>query len=104
MNWRGSVRRPDNAPRAGYRITREYAVPDDGIIDLSAENDRERVAIEVETGKSDIAENLHKLAERPFDRIVFVATSPTAIAACTQAMDSAAGPARVELQTWLDLD
>jgi hypothetical protein len=89
----------------GYCVAREHAVPQDGVIDLLAEDDTERVAIEVETGKSDIAENLRKLSKSPFDRIVVVATSPAAIEACQRVMDSAAGDdgPPVQLLTWLDV-
>jgi hypothetical protein len=89
----------------GYRVSREHAVPGDGVVDVVAENDRERVAIEVETGKSDIAENIRKLAGAPFDRIVLVATSPAAMAACQRALERGVAEAgvRAELLTWLDL-
>lgn len=45
----------------GYKVTKEYQVPGDGIIDVMAERGTERVAVEVETGKSDIEANLVKL-------------------------------------------
>lgn len=45
----------------GYKVTKEYQVPGDGIIDVVAERDGERIAVEVETGKSDIEANLDKL-------------------------------------------
>jgi predicted RecB family endonuclease len=89
----------------GYRLSREHAIPGDGVVDLVAENDRERVAIEVETGRSDIAENTRKLAGAPFDRIVLVATSPAAVEACQRAL-ARTGDERLiptELISWLDL-
>jgi hypothetical protein len=89
----------------GYRVTREHAVPGDGFVDVLAEDDRQRIAIEVETGQSDVRENLNKLAGAGFDRIVLVATSPAGIAACQRAIDRSAnetGPT-VELRTWLDV-
>jgi len=94
-----------NFEEQGYRVSREQAVPGDGTVDLVAENDRERVAIEVETGKSDIAENIRKLAGAGFDRIVLVATSPAAVAACQRALERGVAEAgvRAELLTWLDL-
>ena len=71
----------------------------------SARRPGDRIAIEVETGKSDIQENLAKLHGTGFDRIVFLGTLPSAVSACHRAMDAArraANPA-VELMTWLDV-
>lgn len=89
----------------GYRVTREHAVPEDGLIDILAENNRERIAIEVETGQSDVRENLRKLAGAGFDRIIFVATAPAGVAACQRAIARAPHETdtSVELQTWLDV-
>lgn len=85
----------------GYEITHEYAVENNGTIDVLAERPGERIAIEIETGKSDIANNIAKLAPADFDRIILVATSPTAVTACHAAIAKA--DADVELLTWLDL-
>jgi uroporphyrinogen-III synthase len=70
-----------------------------------AERPGERVAIEIETGKSDIKANLTKLQGAGFDRIVFVATSPSAVAACQRAIrqTGAEGNVRIEQLTWLDV-
>lgn len=89
----------------GYEVTKEHAIPEGGSVDVVAKNDTARVAIEVETGKSDIAANLRKLRGAGFDRIVFLATSPTAIAACQKAIDAAPPENRgpIELLTWLDI-
>ncbi len=43
--------------KQGYEVTAEHAIPGDGAVDLLAERPGERVAIEVETGKSDIKAN-----------------------------------------------
>ena len=89
----------------GYEMTLEHPVPGDGNIDLLAERPGERVAVEVETGKSDIKENLAKLQKAGFDRIIFVATSPAAVSACQrviQAADAGTCPS-VALLTWLDI-
>jgi hypothetical protein len=63
------------------------------------------VAIEVETGKSNIKENLNKIRSAGFDRIVMLATSPTSTETCQKAVDSGErgrSPA-LELITWLDI-
>ncbi len=87
----------------GYAVTHEYPVPNDGIVDLLAERPGARVALEVETGKSDIKENITKLKDAGFDRIILLATCPEAVGACQKAMAAAGADMPVELLTWLDL-
>ncbi|HNQ22559.1 MAG TPA: DUF87 domain-containing protein [Phycisphaerae bacterium] len=89
----------------GLRVTLEHAIPDDGFVDLVAENDAERVAIEVETGKSDVAENVRKLRGAGFDRIVLFATSPAAVEVCRRVLGdhASADDHPIQLLTWLDL-
>lgn len=67
-----------------------------------AEDPGNRDAGEVETGKSDIKENLPKLQDKGLDRVVFVGTSPTADSACREVMDGTDRAERppVELLTW----
>jgi len=89
----------------GYDITREHVISGNGAIDLLAERPGERVAIEVETGKSDIAANLEKLKKAGFGRVVMIATSPEAITACRRTVEQFRndGTVHVEQLTWLDL-
>jgi hypothetical protein len=91
--------------RQGYDTAIEYHIPGDGHVDLAATRASERLAIEVETGKSDIPANLEKLRGAGFDRIILVATSPSAVSACQKAMHSCteAHSCPVELMTWLDI-
>ncbi|HSA30139.1 MAG TPA: hypothetical protein P5159_26695 [Phycisphaerae bacterium] len=91
--------------KQGYEVTAEHAIPGDGAVDLLAEGPGERVAVEVETGKSDIKDNLAKLRGAGFDCVLFVATSPAAVSACHRAIEAAglAGNSVVELMTWLDV-
>ncbi len=95
----------EHLERKGYEVSREYAVKGNGTVDLLAERPGERVAVEVETGKSDVAGNLAKLCGKRFDRIVMVATSPAAVSACQRAMDGheADSGQMVEPLTWLDI-
>ena len=95
----------DHFEAKGMEITREHPIPGDGAIDLLAERPGERIAIEIETGKSDIKENLTKLRDAGFDRLILIATSPEAVSACTSAMKNTAvaGIPQVELMTWLDV-
>jgi hypothetical protein len=89
----------------GYQVSLEHSVPADGTVDLLAERPGERVAVEIETGKSNIRANLEKLSKANMDRVVFVATSPAAVTACQRILDRHEPDAtpRVELLTWLDI-
>ena len=89
----------------GYAVTREHVIDGNGAVDLLAERPGERVAVEIETGKSDIEMNLSKVSGAGFDRVVLVATCPAAIGACQKAMDAVErGPCpAIELLTWLDV-
>ena len=86
----------------GFEVVLEHPIKGDGFIDVVAQRPGERVAIEIETGKSDIKMNVEKLRGLGFDRVILVATSPSAVAACHRALD-AAGKREVELMTWLDV-
>ena len=69
---------------------------------LSWRSGPRRERIEIETGKSDIKMNFEKLRGLGFDRIVLVATSPSAVAACQRVLETL-GDHRAELMTWLDV-
>jgi hypothetical protein len=91
--------------KKGFEITCEHPVKGNGAIDILAQRAGEKVAIEVETGKSNIKANLDKTKDVGFDRIVFVATSPAAISACQKAIEATepGKPGLIELLTWLDI-
>jgi len=59
----------------------------------------------VETGKSDIKENLRKIKNADFDRIVLVATSPVAIAGCQKVIESLKQneTRKIQQYSWLDI-
>jgi len=61
------------------KIFEEYQVPDGSIIDLIVKKNSKNIAIEIETGKSDIVFNIDKNREK-FDRIVIVPTNYKALA------------------------
>jgi hypothetical protein len=88
----------------GYSVSCEHPVQGNGAIDILAEGHGERVAIEVETGKSDVKNNLDKIRNAGFDRIILVATAPEAVGTCQKAIDSnRKGKAPIESLTWLDI-
>ena len=91
--------------KRGYEVTREHQIKGNGAIDLLAQRPGERVAVEVETGKSDIKANLAKMRGAGFDRVVLVATSAVAAGTCQNAVETVQRgrqPA-TELLTWLDV-
>ena len=96
------VQRPrEHFEKQGYGVTCEYAIAGNGAVDLLAEKPGERVAIEVETGKSDIRANLTKVHTAGFNRMALVATCPTAVVICQKIIVETQVPA--ELLTWLDV-
>jgi HJR/Mrr/RecB family endonuclease len=99
------MRAAEHFEAKGYVVTREHVIKGNGAVDLLAERHGSRIAIEVETGKSDIPGNLSKVLAADFDGVVLVATSPVAVTACQEAIASvpAVSRPRVPLMTWLDL-
>ena len=59
--------------RKGYRVVMEYPLGKGKSVDLVAKRDEESLAIEVETGKSEVIYNVKKDLEAGFDRIIVVA-------------------------------
>ena len=87
----------------GYEVRREHPVKGNGAVDILAQRPGEKVAVEIETGRSDTKENLTKIAHADFDRVVLVATSPAASEVCQRIMGEVAGGPPVQLLTWLDI-
>ena len=59
----------------GYDVSEEVPVGGGKSIDLVAARDGKRIALEIETGKSDAAANVRKCLDAGMDRVVSVATS-----------------------------
>ena len=91
--------------RKGYEVSYEHPVKGNGAIDVLAEKPGERIAIEIETGKSNIESNLKKISIAGFDRTVLIATSPSAAASCQRAVEATerTDPPTIELLSWLDI-
>jgi len=62
--------------RDGYMVTFEYKIGDGKSVDLVAEKDGKKIAIEIETGKSDSIYNIRKDLEAGFDEVLIVALLP----------------------------
>jgi len=60
---------------SGYAVTEEYPLGGGKTIDLVAERDGKRIAFEIETGKSDAAENVRKCLGAGVERVIVVAVS-----------------------------
>jgi Holliday junction resolvase-like predicted endonuclease/energy-coupling factor transporter ATP-binding protein EcfA2 len=91
--------------KKSYDVSCEHPVKGNGAIDILAEKQGERVAVEVETGKSNVKGNLSKIENAGFDRIVLIATCPAAMTPCRNAVDSSKNDkSRIEQLSWLDID
>ena len=89
----------------GYTVKYEYPIKGHQAVDIYACRAGEKIAIEIETGKSDIKANLEKIRNKQIDRIILVATSPTAVSACQKAINSRTKDQGlpVKLFSWLDV-
>ena len=91
--------------KKGYEVTLEHPIKGNGAIDLLVQKPGENIAVEVETGKSDIKQNLLHMKKKEFDKVIMIATSPTAVSACQKAIDAVDKEHLpvVDLWTWLDV-
>lgn len=98
-------RTAEHLEQDGYRVWPEQPVDGNGTVDLLAERQGERLAVEIETGKSDIPANLTKLAGKGFTKLIVVATNPNAVTACQKAIRDLGPepPVAMELWTWLEV-
>jgi hypothetical protein len=88
----------------GYDVVCEHPVQGNGAIDLLAQRPGEQVAVEIETGKSDVKGNLDKIRNAGFDRTVLIATSPAAVTTCQKAIGAhPEDKSRIEQLSWLDI-
>jgi hypothetical protein len=60
----------DHYRKKGYEVTFEYKIGDGKSVDLVAEKNGKKIAIEIETGKSDAVYNIRKDLEAGFDEVV----------------------------------
>ncbi len=87
-----------------YEVTAEYSVDNNGFVDLLAQKAFSKTAVEIETGKSDIIANVEKLIGSGFDKVVLVATSPSAVDMIDKALMRLSNcPVAVERLCWLDI-
>ena len=91
--------------KKGYDVTYEHPVKGNGAIDILAHKPGEKVAIEIETGKSDIKSNLQNIAKADFDRTMLVATNGIAVESCQKVINVMKDIEikKIELLSWLDI-
>ncbi len=65
--WRSKV--SEHYEAQGYAITREFKLESGGYVDLIAKKKHESIAIEIETGKSDIVKNAQKSLDAGYTKI-----------------------------------
>lgn len=58
--------------RDGYKVIVEYPLENGGFVDVVAEKGNEKIAIEVETGKSDVKRNIEKCNNSSFSNVIQV--------------------------------
>ena len=58
----------------GYKVVKEYPLGGGKAVDLLVTRGNDRICIEIETGKSDIKENVRKCKEAGFEKIRIVKT------------------------------
>lgn len=69
--WKNRIAR--HLREFGYRVIEEYPIGGGRTIDLVAEKDKERIAIEIETGKSDAVHNMRRAMEAGFMKVICAA-------------------------------
>lgn len=91
--------------KKGFEIQCEHPVRGNGAVDILASRPGTQIVIEVETGKSDIKNNIEKIQNAGFDKIILVATNPAAAGKCGKIINNIEKTAKtpVELMTWLDI-
>jgi hypothetical protein len=87
----------------GSDVVLEHPVKGNGAIDLLAKRPGEKIAVEVETGKSNIKTNIENLRKTLFDKKVVFATSPVAVEKCQKAINKSKLSESVDLMIWLDV-
>ena len=71
--WRGKV--AEHFRSKGYKVIEEAPIGGGKTVDVVAENGKERIAIEIETGKADALANVRKCLDEGFDRVICCPTS-----------------------------
>ncbi len=87
--------------RLGCEVVKEYGIGNGKAVDVVAVKGGRRIAVEVETGTSDIAGNVRKCVGHGFDRVIVAATSAAARMRILQSLGDL--PPHVTVTTTRDL-
>ena len=90
--------------KQGYRVENEVRIPGNGLVDLCATRGQERLAIEIETGRSDTKENIRKALHDGFTGVIVVAVTPEAERKVQTIVESLPGNQRAALRLWTGKD
>ena len=71
--WKEKI--ADKLRERGYTVQDEHPLGNGKTVDLVARRNGRKIAIEIETGKSDAAANVQKCLDASFDLVLSVATS-----------------------------
>jgi hypothetical protein len=90
--------------RQGYKVEREVRIPGDGTVDLCATREDQRLAVEIETGASDIKGNLRKALEDGFTGVIVVAVTPEAVLKVENLLRGLPAKQRQRVTNWTTAD
>ena len=88
--WKERVRR--HLQTLGYQVEVEKSLGDGRTIDLVASKDGEEVAIEIETGRSDVEENVKKCFAAGYRKIALLVTRRSLVHAIARQVESKESP------------
>ena len=90
--------------KKGFEVKYEHPVKGNGAVDILATKPGRQIVIEVETGKSDIKNNIEKIANHDVDKLVLIATNPAASSKCQKVICNIENKnTKIEFLTWLDI-
>ena len=90
--------------KQGYTVQREVRIPGNGCVDLCATRGDERLAVEIETGASDIKGNLQKALEDGFTGVIVVAVTADAIQKVEDLLRRLSATHRKKVTQWTTAD
>lgn len=64
--------------RKGFTVSIEEPIGGGKTVDLVARNEKQKIALEIETGRSDTLANIEKCLDADFDQVIIIATSEKA--------------------------
>ena len=72
--------------RKGFTVSIEEPIGGGKTVDLVVRNEKQKIALEIETGRSDTLANIEKCLDADFDQVIIIATSEKAETGIKQLM------------------